>query len=53
MEKIFIYSEIMGGVEEEKHFELVILKIMKTIFKPHLQISFDKLKNYNKEKVIP
>ena len=53
LEKIFIYSEIMGGVEEEKHFELVILKIMKTIFKPHLQISFDKLKNYNKEKVIP
>ena len=51
LEKIFIYSEIMGGMEEEKHFELVLLKIMKTILKPHLQISFDKLKNIAKEKV--
>ena len=53
MEKIFIYSQIIGGKEEEKHFEIVIFKIMKTIFKPHIKIFFDKLKNYKKENIIP
>ena len=48
MEKIYIYSQIMEGAEEEKNFELVILKIMRTLFKPHFKIAFDKLKNNNK-----
>ena len=28
-------------------FEYVILKIMQTLFKPHILNAFDKLKNYN------
>ena len=51
MEKIFIYSQIMGEDEEGQHFEYVILKIMQTLFKPHMSNAFDKLKNYNKNNI--
>ena len=50
MEKIFIYTQMIGEDEEARHFELVILKIMKTIFKPHLLKAFDKLKKNNNNK---
>ena len=49
MEKIFIYSQVKGGEEKKSKFKLVILKIMKTLFKPHLKNYFDKLKNFKKE----
>ena len=52
MEKIYVYSKVMEENEEEIHFKLVIFKIMKTLFSPHLKIVFDKLKNYNKDKII-
>ena len=50
LERIFIYAQIMANDEEERQFELVILKIMRTLFSPHLRVVFDKLKNYNKNK---
>ena len=50
MENLYIYSQIKGADEEEIQFTLVILKIMKTLFKPHLKIYFNKLKNFQKEK---
>ena len=51
MEKIYIYSKIIEENEEEMHFEFVILKIMRTLFSPHLKIVFNKLKNYNKDNI--
>ena len=53
MEKIYLYSHIVGGEEEERQFKLIILKIMKTLFKPHLKVFFDKLKYFQKEKNSP
>ena len=53
LKNIYIYSKILEGQEEEKQFELVILKIVKGILKPHLKIIFDKLKKYQKEKHLP
>ena len=54
MQKIFIYSQIIGGQEEElKQFKLIILKIIKTLLKPHLKICFDKIKNNQKEIINP
>ena len=43
---IYIYSHFIG--DDEKHFEFVILKIMRTLFKPHLKKTFDLLKNCKK-----
>ena len=48
METIFKYSQIVGEKEEAERFELVILKIMKTLCKPHLLKAFKSLKNYNR-----
>lgn len=50
MEKIYNYSKLIEE-NEEVHFELVLFKIMKTLFSPHLKIVFDKLKNYNRDKI--
>ena len=50
MENLYIYSQIKGADEEEIQFTLVILKIMKTLFKPYLKIYFNKLKDFQKEK---
>ena len=44
-ELIYNYSQLEGG--EEKYFEIVIFKIMKTLLKPHLKEALDKLKKYN------
>ena len=43
LEKIYNSSQIEGN--EEKYFKIVIFKIMKTLFKPHLKEVFQKLKN--------
>ena len=50
IETIFIYSQIVGVKEEEEaeRFELVILKIMKTLCKPHLLKAFESLKKYKR-----
>ena len=48
LEKIFIASQLDNS--EERYFQIVIFKIMKTLFKPHLQEVFDKLNNYSKNK---
>jgi hypothetical protein len=50
IERIIIFSNIIENNEEERQFELVILKIMKTLFSPHIRLVFDKLKNYSKAK---
>ena len=54
LEKIFNASQLEGN--EEKYFTIIIFKIMKTLFKPHLQEVFSKLINYSslkkKNKVI-
>ena len=47
-EAIYNYSQIEGS--EEKYFEIVIFKIMKTLFKPHLKEAFVKLKKFNSSK---
>ena len=47
-EAIYNYSQIEGS--EEKYFEIVIFKIMKTLFKPHLKEALVKLKKYNSSK---
>ena len=47
-EKIYITSQI--NINEEQYFKIVIFKIMKTLFKPHLKQVFDKLIIYSKNK---
>jgi len=50
IERIIIFSNLIENNEDERQFELVILKIMKTLFSPHLRLVFDKLKNFSKTK---
>ena len=48
LEKIYNSSNIEEN--PAKYFQMVIFKIMKTLFKPHLKEVFDKLNNYNPDK---
>ena len=45
LEKIYNAAHIEEN--PAKYFKMVIFKIMKTLFKPHLKEVFDKLNNYN------